>query len=102
MQEEMIREKDWKFSSYNVPLEIHIQLIIYCYETKNWESFNSLLRSSLIRLKFRRYEVPYLSTIDVLMSTFKDANIPDTFEKIPTDLNAANLRIELKKIRERK
>ena len=98
----MIREKDWKFSSYNVPLEVHIQLIIYCYETKHWESFNSLLRSALIRLKFRRYEVPYLSTIDVLMSTFKDANIPDSFEKIPIDLNAANLRIELKKIREKK
>jgi hypothetical protein len=34
MQEQMIREKDWKFASYNVPLEIHIQMILFCYECK--------------------------------------------------------------------
>jgi hypothetical protein len=68
----------------------------------NWDLFNNLLRSALVRLKFRRYEVPYVSTIDVLMSTLIDASVPETFEKLPMDLNAANLRIELKKIRERK
>jgi hypothetical protein len=34
-----------------------------------------LLDSALVRLKFRRYEVPYLATVDVLMSTNKYANI---------------------------
>ena len=52
-----------------------------------------------MRLKFRRYEVPYLATVDVLMSANKVANIPNGFEKLPRDLNQANLRIELKKLR---
>ena len=56
--------------------------------------------SALIRIKFRRYEVPYVSTIDILMSTSKDANIPNSFQKLPKDLNAANLRIELSKLRQ--
>lgn len=101
LEERMIKEKDWKFASYNVPLEIHIQFIIFWYEVKNWELFNILLRSALIRLKFRRYEIPYLSTVDVLMSTLKDADVPESFEKLEIDMNAANLRIELKKIRKR-
>jgi len=58
-----------------------------------------LLDPALVRLKFRRYEVPYLATIDVLMSASKLANIPNGFEKLPRDLNQANLRIELKKLR---
>lgn len=33
------------------------------------------------------------------MSAAKISNIPNGFEKLPKDLNAANLRIELKKLR---
>ena len=33
------------------------------------------------------------------MSTQKISNIPNGFERLPKDLNAANLRIELKKLR---
>ena len=33
------------------------------------------------------------------MSTQKVSNIPNGFERLPRDLNAANLRIELKKLR---
>lgn len=33
------------------------------------------------------------------MSSNKHANIPNGFEKLPKDLNSANLRIELKKLR---
>jgi hypothetical protein len=58
-----------------------------------------LLDPALVRLKFRRYEMPYLATVDVLMSASRLANIPNGFEKIPKDLNAANLRIEVKKLR---
>ncbi|MBK8156587.1 MAG: hypothetical protein IPK55_11610 [Streptococcus sp.] len=65
-----------------------------------WPEFEDLLDSALIRLKFRRYEVPYLATIDILMSAEKDANIPNSFVKLPQDLNAANLKIELKKLRQ--
>ena len=99
MNEEMIKEKDWKKASHNAPLELHIQLIIFAYETDNRELFESLLKSALIRLKFRRYEVPYVSTVDILMSASRDANIPNSFEKLPKDLNAANLRNELAKLK---
>ena len=94
----MLDEKVWRFSSYNVPLEIHIEIIRVCYEMQMWPEFEDLLDSALIRLKFRRYEVPYIATVDILMSTEKDANIPNSFIKLPQDLNAANLRIELKKL----
>lgn len=100
MNDDMIKEKEWKQASYNAPLEIHVQLIIFAYEIKNRDQFEALLKTALIRLKFRRYEVPYVSTIDILMSMSKDANIPNSFEKLPLDLNAANLRIELAKLKQ--
>jgi hypothetical protein len=97
---EMIKEKDWKFASYNVPIEIHVEILKLCFECKMWAEFDLLLDPALIRLKFRRYEVPYLATVDVLMSTNKTANIPNGFEKIIKDINSANLKIELKKLRQ--
>ena len=99
LDNEMIKEKDWKFASYNVPIEVHVEVLKLCYECKLWQEFEMLLDPALVRLKFRRYEVPYLATVDVLMSASKVANIPNGFEKIPKDLNAANLRIELKRLR---
>jgi hypothetical protein len=96
---EMIKEKDWKFASYNIPIEVHVEMIKLCFECKLWAEFEALLDPALVRLKFRRYEAPYLATIDVLMSSNKQANIPNGFEKLPKDLNAANLKIELKKYR---
>lgn len=96
---QMIQEKDWKFASASVPIEVHVELVKLCYECELWGEFEALLDPALIRLKFRRYEVPYLATIDVLMSTNKIANIPNGFEKLPHDLNQANLRIELKRLR---
>lgn len=96
---EMIKEKDWKFAAYNVPVEIHIEMIKLCAEAKMWNEFEDLLDPALVRLKFRRYEVPFLATVDVQMSSTRISNIPNGFEKLPQDLNAANLRIELKKLR---
>jgi hypothetical protein len=96
----MIKEKDWKFASYNIPIELHVELLKMCFECKMWPEFDLLLDPALIRLKFRRYEVPYLATVDILMSANKTANIPNGFEKIPKDLNQANLKIELKKLRQ--
>jgi hypothetical protein len=100
MDAEMIKEKDWKAASNNIPLEVHIEMIKIAYTCKMWPEFEDLMESALIRLKFRRYEVPYLATVDVLMSMAKDANIPNGFEKLPRDLNSANLRTELKKLRQ--
>lgn len=95
----MILEKDWKFAATNVPIEIHVEMVKLTYECKLWREFEALLDPALVRLKFRRYEIPYLSTVDVLMSQSKVANIPNGFEKLPKDMNQANLRIELKKLR---
>lgn len=95
----MISERDWQFASKNVPLELHIELIKLCYGFKLWTEFENLLDPALVRLKFRRYEVPYLATVDVSMSGSKISNVPNGFEKLTKDLNAANLRIELKKLR---
>ena len=99
LEMEMIKEKDWKFASYNVPIEVHVELLKLCYESEMWTEFDLLLDPALVRLKFRRYEVPYLATVDIQMSATKISNIPNGFEKLPKDLNAANLRIELKKHR---
>lgn len=100
MDGEMIKERDWKFASNNVPIEVHVELLKLCFECRLWPEFDMLLDPALIRLKFRRYEVPYLATVDVLMSANRTANIPNGFEKIAKDLNAANLKIELKKLRQ--
>jgi len=62
---DMIKERDWKFASYNVPVEIHIEVIKLCAEAKLWHEFDELLDPALVRLKFRRYEVPFLATVDV-------------------------------------
>lgn len=99
MDAEMIKEKDWKFASYNVPVEVHIEMLKLCLEAKMWTEFDELLDPALVRLKFRRYEVPYLATIDVQMSSTKISNIPNGFERLPQDLNISNLRTELKKLR---
>jgi len=80
---EMIKEKDWKFASFNVPVEVHIELLKLCVEAKMWTEFDDLLDPALVRLKFRRYEVPYLATIDVQMSSTKITNIPNGFERLP-------------------
>ena len=68
LDNEMIKEADWKAASTNVPIEVHIELIKLCYESKMWTEFDALLDPALVRLKFRRYEVPYLATIDIQMS----------------------------------
>jgi len=99
LDNEMIKEKDWKLASQNVPIEVHVELIKLCYECKLWTEFELLLDPALVRLKFRRYEVPYLADVRPLMSASKQPNIPNGFEKVPKDLNIANLRIELKKLR---
>lgn len=99
MDADMIPDKEWKFAAKCVPIEIHVEIVKVAYECQLWAIFEALLDPALVRLKFRRYEVPFLATIDVLMSANKVANVPNGFEKLPRDLNQANLRIELKKLR---
>ena len=65
LDNEMIKEADWKQASYNVPIEVHVELLKLCFESKMWTEFDVLLDPALVRLKFRRYEVPYLATVDI-------------------------------------
>ena len=60
INDQMIKDKQWMKSSYNAPLEVHIQLIILVYEWTHKDTFEILLMSALLRIKFRRYEVPYV------------------------------------------
>lgn len=65
LDNEMIKLADWKQASNNVPIEVHVELLKLCYEARLWTEFDALLEPALVRLKFRRYEVPYLATIDI-------------------------------------
>jgi hypothetical protein len=68
LDEQMIKENDWKFAAKNVPIEVHVELLKLCYEAQLWTDFDVLLDPALVRLKFRRYETPYLATVDIQMS----------------------------------
>ena len=59
----MIKEKEWRKASRNVPLECHVELIHYAFEVGNAKAFEDLTRTALIRCKHRRIEYPYINEI---------------------------------------
>ena len=69
------------------------------YNLEQWTEFDSLLESAQVRQKFRRFEAPFIASLDVIISKDPDTPAPDGFEKLPQDLNEADLRLELKKLR---
>lgn len=74
-------------------------MIHYAYEMKNSKLLNELLALALLRIECRRIEVPYINDIGVLASSTPFPNIENGYEKIPIDLNEANLKNQLKKLR---
>lgn len=94
-----IKEKVWRVSSENFPLEFHIELIKSAYDVGNYQIFEELAKSALIRCKYRRIEVPYITDITIVKDISPNPNIPNGYEKIPYDLNEADLKIELSKLR---
>lgn len=52
-----------------------------------------------MRQKFRRFETPFIASLDVIISKDPETPAPEGFEKLPQDLNEADLRLELKKLR---
>jgi hypothetical protein len=62
----MIKEKDWKKASAKIPLEYHVELIYYAFECNNSTVLNLLLKTAIIRCKFRRIECPYVVDVDVV------------------------------------
>ena len=52
-----------------------------------------------MRCKYRRIEIPYIQDVNILIATNPYPNIPNGYDKIPIDINEANLRNELRKLR---
>lgn len=92
--------KQWKISAKNVPLEIHMELLKAAYDCKMWKEFNDLLESLNVRINYRNVETPFISEIDVIVSSIPYSNIANKFEKIDMDLNINNYKAEIKKLRE--
>ena len=92
--------KNYEKSSRNVPIELHIELLKACYDCNMYKEFIELIDSLNIRIKYRHVEHPYISEVDIQMSSIQYANIPNGYEKIPLDLNINNYKREIKKLRE--
>ena len=94
-----IKEKVWKQASENFPLEFHIELVKSAYDAGNAQIFEELSKAAMIRCKFRRMEVPFISDIKIVKDISQNPNILNGEEKIPYDLNEADLKLELAKLR---
>jgi len=44
-------------------------------------------------MKYRRLEVSYVTDINLLVSRFPNSNVPNGYEKIPIDINIADLKL---------
>ena len=94
-----IKDKVWRQASENLPLEFHIELVKSAYDVGNTQLFEELSKSALIRCKYRRLEVPYISDITIIKDMSPNPNLPNGYEKVPYDLNEADLKLELAKLR---
>lgn len=90
----------WRVSSQLVSIETHMELLKASYDCKMWKEYIELLESLIVRIKYRRIEMPYISEIEVQTSSIQYANIPNKYEKIPVDLNINNYKKEIKRLRE--
>ncbi len=52
-----------------------------------------------MRTRYRRFERPFIASLDVVITKDPMAEPPEGFEKLPQDLNEAALRSELKRLR---
>ena len=99
MDEQMIKEVDWKNASKNVPFEIHVELIKACFSAELYDKVDKLTESAYIRLKYRRFEVPYVTSVDIIASIQKEPIVPNGYDILPEDLNMLHLKQELTKLR---
>ena len=92
--------RSYEHSSKVIPLELHVELLKACYDCKLYKEFIELIDTLNLRIKYRHVEHPYISDVDIQMSSIQYANIPNGYEKIPLDLNINNYKREIKKLRE--
>lgn len=69
------------------------------YDCGHSQIFEELSKAALIRCKYRRLEVPYISDLTIVKDISPNPNIPNGYEKVPYDLNEADLKLELAKLR---
>ena len=92
--------ENYKNSCKNVPLEIHEEIYKACFDCKLFKEFIEINDSLSKRIKYRSIEMPYVSEIDIQMSSIQYANVPNKYEKIPLDLNINDYKKEIKRLRE--
>ena len=101
-EDSLVQEKAFLVASESFPLEYHIELVRHAFDVGNSAAFEELSQAALLRCQFRRIEVPYLADVDLLASTTSQPNIPNGYEKIPVDLNEAELKSKLAKLSQKK
>lgn len=99
LDEQMIKEADWKAASQHVPFEVHVELVKACFAVGLYDKVDQLVESAYIRLKYRRLEVPYVTAVDILASIQKEPILPNGYDILPEDLNLLHLKQELTKLR---
>ncbi|CAD8200548.1 unnamed protein product [Paramecium pentaurelia] len=95
----LIKEKEWRALADGLPLEYQIEFAHHAYDVGNIKVFEDISNSAYVRCKYRRIEVPYIQDVNILISTNPYPNIPNGYDKIQIDINEANLRTELKRLR---
>lgn len=98
-EQKFIKEKDYVRALKTIPLEYHCELVHYAFEVKNQKIFAELAQAARVRIKYRSIEVPYITDITIIASDTTTPNIPNDYEKLPYDLNSANMKLELTKLR---
>ena len=48
LDNEMIKERDWRFAALNVPIEVHVELLKIAFECRMWPEFDALLDLALV------------------------------------------------------
>ena len=86
----------------NFPLHLHFELIKHAFDTTQVAIFADLLSHAFKRCDFRRLEVPYISDIDFEVSSDIKVNVREGYELIGIDLNEAELKQEIMKLRNKK
>ena len=62
-----------------LPLDVHISLLKMAYQLEMWNEFDELLGSAEARIKYRRFEKPFIASLDVIISKDPEAPPPPGF-----------------------
>ena len=86
---------DLPMNAHRMILELCVKLGVFVFGTEGTESYVTYADMHdvfVLRLKYRHFFEPPLTEIDVLVSEFKDPEIPGGFVRLTEDLNALSTR----------